>query len=315
MTDTTNTEPTLEDAIRGMLGNEEPEEELFSEADDPIEEDPKESTDGTQEAQENEETPGQVHDDPVEEIATKLDELEAKYGKPDGEDPWLHVKAEEQFLLNEQAELQRGFLAGLPDIGNEAGKSIYDMDEKQFDAFLQELDDDGKERLKFNAIQAREAALANAKVYQRRKDEFEARLQQYRQVNLEMEVITDLARQLGLPDVVKKYKDGSITKSVRKMAETDPGVVQKAMTKEGLYQLAISAIRELGIAPSKDEKTKIPSAPDAKAVSKKVKPAPISDSSDEALLAKATKMSASEYNKLDAKTRERLMYASIRDQL
>jgi hypothetical protein len=305
-------EITLEDAIRDMLGTEE----------EPVEDDETteegEETEGSEESGAGDDEPTEQNEedsetDETEEVESKLAELEAQYGKADEEDPWQPIKAEEQVLLQEQAELQQSFLTGLPDIKNDAGKTIYEMDEKAFDDFLQQLDDDGKERLKVNAIQARETAVQKALAYQERKVNFEARLQVYHQSKLEMDVITDIAKQLNLPEVVKKYKEGEFHKFAREKAKSDPSIAQKASSKEGLYQLAIMAIRDLQLVKSKESETKKPSAPDAKAASKKVKSTP-SDNSTEALLAKVSK-DPSEYKKLDRKTRDRLMYASIRDVL
>lgn len=300
---------TLETAIAAALNAGQPEVEPEETTEEETQEEETTEEETTEESEEEDrEEPEELTD---EEAAAKLDELEEKYGKPEEEDPWAPVNAEEQFLLNEQAELQKGFLSGLPSIKNDAGISIYEMQEPQFDQFLQQLDDDGKERLKVTAIQAREKAIQQAEIYQNRYANFNSRVQTFNQMKMEMEVITDIAKQLGIRDVVKQYRDGNITRHLQEKAKTDASIAQKAGNKDGLYQLAIMAIRDLGIVKSKDEKSKKPSAPDAKADSKKVK-TKIQDNSDEALLAKVSK-NPSEYRKLDQKTRDRLMYASIRE--
>lgn len=303
---------TLDDAIRGLLELDEP-----TELEESGDEEATESTEkevSTEEGQPDEKVEESEESEAVdEEAVAKLEELESKYGKPEEDDPWLPIQGEEQALLQEQAALQQGFLTGLPDIKNDNNKSIYEMQEHEFDLFLQHLDDDGKERLKVQAIQAREKAVEQAIAFQQRNNSFNERLQQYHQAKLEMEVITDISKQLGLPDVIKKYRDGSITQHLSEKAKADPSIAQKASTKEGLYQLAIMAIRDLKIVQSKgQEDTKKPSAPDAKTASKKVKTKSLEDNSDEALLAKVSK-NPSELRKLDPKVRERLMYASIKN--
>lgn len=314
MADNENASPeaefTLENTLMAMLNEgssdeEDTPEEEGSDADDETAADDEGSGDESPEDGE-----GQEGEEDL--LAKKLEELEKQYGEPEATDDWADVKAHEQFLIAEQQALEKGWEQGLPDIKDDKGVSIYDMEEARFDAFLQELDDDGKERLKVQAVQAREAALKQATEFLKRREAFNEQLQTYNQVKLEMEVITDIAKQLGLPDVVKRYKNGDITRHVAEKAKGDAAIAKKTQTKEGLYQLALMAIKGLGIVKtSAPKETKTPSAPDAKASSKKVRTRSLSDLSDEATLARVSKMSSSEYAKLDRETKDRVLTASI----
>jgi hypothetical protein len=312
---------TLEDAIRDMLADsgdipedepetdDEPEESPEPETEEEPETPPEESTEEEAEEELEPETP----DDP--DLEAKLAELETKYGKVEEDNAWAHLDQQEEALQVERAYLESGFLNGRQDIRNDNGKSIYEMNDAQFDDFLAQLDDDGKERLKVTAIREREEAVNAALEYQQRWNAYNSNIQQHSQAKLEREVIDDLAKQLKLPEVIQRYKDGTITKHLTEKAQTDPSIAKKAASKEGLYQLAVMAIRDLKLVKSKDQEViKQPSAPDAKTVSKKVKPKSIDANNDEALLARVSK-NPKEWNKLAPDVRERLMYASIRDQL
>ena len=300
---------TLEDAIRDMLGSDD-EKETDADAGKTADEAPTDDDggDGSGKESDSEEETGDEDED-EEGLLERLAALEEQHGKADDSDPWVPVRTEEQYLLGEQAALQQGFLQGLKDIKNDAGKSIYEMQEPEFEKFLQELDDDGKEALKLDAHASRKQAIAQAERFMARQADFNERLNTYHQYKLEMEVITDIAKQLKYPQVVKRYQDGSITRHLTELAAADSSIAPLAATKEGLYKLAIRAIRDLGIIKSKGQETsKQPSAPDAKATSKKVK-TKSSDSSDEALMARVSKY-PDEWKKLDEKTRDRLLLAS-----
>lgn len=314
----TEQEFTLEDAIRDMLADSgdipDEETETPDESEEtPESETPEESETTEEESAEEEATEELEEEDP--ELETKLTELETKYGKVEEDNAWAYLDQQEEALQAEKAYLDAGFLNGRQDIRNDNGKSIYEMNEAQFDDFLAQLDDDGKERLKVTAIREREEAVNAALQYQHRWNEYNGNIQQHNQAKLEREVIDDLAKQLKLPEVIKKYKDGTITKHLTEKAQADPSIAKKAASKEGLYQLAVMAIRDLKLVKSKDQEViKQPSAPDAKTVSKKVKTKSLDGTSDEALLAKVSK-NPREWDKLAPEVRERLMYASIRDQL
>ena len=236
-------------------------------------------TEGTEETNETDETEADKTE-PEEDLAPLEDrfkEFEKEYEEPeqDPEDPETSLKKfETQIDDFKTKHHQNHFLNGLPDLRYK-GQSVYQLTEDQFDEYLQDLRDQGKETQATSAAIARNKAVEQAKDWLQREDylkqaeaEYSAARNQVEWFKVEKEWVKDL------PELKPYLK--TIDGEIRNKAASNPRFAAELETYNGKMKAVYSVVRELNLMEkiSKDQpqaKIETPSAPDTKVVSKKVK--------------------------------------------
>lgn len=231
--------------------------------------------DSNEEQQEEKET-----DQTLSEVTTLEDrfkEYETKYEAPpaDPEDPEVQLKNFEAHINKlKQQQQDSHFLQGLPDYRYN-GQSVYQLTEEQFDEYLQDLKDQGKETQATNAAIARNDAVKKALAYTEQSKVIQEAEEQYGAARNRVEWFKVEKEWLAKIPELQPYVQ-VIDKQIATKASTDAIVASELDTYNGKMKAVYDAVRDLRLMEtiSKDQgkaKIEIPSAPDTKVVSKKVK--------------------------------------------
>lgn len=275
--DDTEGDDKADDTNVASEGSEAPQNESLEEPEDDVQE---EGQSG-KETQDAETETGADETDGQEEVPLedRLADVEKIY-QPEPEGPETELKQIEVTLSAKAQELQQDFLAGLPQGGyfEKNGKPIYQMDGQEINDYLIELKDNGQEFAAGQVQVAYNKAIDAAAGYQKKVLEYRALEQDYHTkksftdwVAVKNEIATKL------PEITQE-DFAKVGEYIDHKLQTDPQFVAAVATKEGKLKRGVEALEQLGILKrlrdqmeTTEPKNQKPSAPDARAVSKKVK--------------------------------------------